>query len=145
MVSCDSVFCYSIIFGAVHVKIFYFPFKGAIHIYLTKLPVLGSANGTRISYLTSLREVILWKKEKNRPFECSVPLPLSSNLKKHPSFHVQINFDIPMLTSRWTLSFAGEKQDVCNKTTSPPPSTLFKCLGSSEHTTVKMPIVKCKC
>ncbi|XP_073252735.1 WD repeat-containing protein 19-like [Porites lutea] len=32
---------------------------GAIHIYLTKLPVLGSANGTRISYLTSLREVTI--------------------------------------------------------------------------------------
>lgn len=46
-------------FGAVHVKICCFPFKGAVHIYLTKLPVLGSANGTRISYLTSLREVIL--------------------------------------------------------------------------------------
>lgn len=30
---------------------------GAIHVYLTKLPVLGSANGTRLSYLTSLREV----------------------------------------------------------------------------------------
>lgn len=31
--------------------------QGAVHVYLTKLPVLGSANGTRLSYLTSLREV----------------------------------------------------------------------------------------
>ena len=33
-------------------------FLGAIYVYLTKLPVLGCASGTRISYLTSLKEVI---------------------------------------------------------------------------------------
>ena len=43
-------------------------FLGAIYVYLTKLPVLGCACGTRLSYLTSLKEVIngfhtvfLWK------------------------------------------------------------------------------------
>ena len=57
---------FAVVFGAEHVKSCYFPFKGAVHIYLTKLPVLGSANGTRISYLTSLREVILSNKESLR-------------------------------------------------------------------------------
>ena len=32
-------------------------FLGAIYVYLTKLPVLGCAYGTRLSYLTSLKEV----------------------------------------------------------------------------------------
>lgn len=30
---------------------------GNIHVYLTKLPVLGGAHGTRVAYLTSLLEV----------------------------------------------------------------------------------------
>ena len=30
---------------------------GALYVYLTKLPVLGDACGTRIAHLTSLREV----------------------------------------------------------------------------------------
>lgn len=29
-----------------------------MYVYLTKLPVLGCASGTRLSYLTSLKEVI---------------------------------------------------------------------------------------
>lgn len=35
----------------------YYP--GAIYVYLTKLPVLGCASGTRLSYLTSLKEVMV--------------------------------------------------------------------------------------
>ena len=31
--------------------------KGSMHVYLTKLPILGDANGTRLAYLTSLLEV----------------------------------------------------------------------------------------
>ena len=33
--------------------------KGALHVYLTKLPILGSAYQTRLAYLTSLLEVTL--------------------------------------------------------------------------------------
>ena len=33
--------------------------KGAVHVYLTKLPILGAAHQTRIAYLTSLLEVTL--------------------------------------------------------------------------------------
>lgn len=33
--------------------------RGALHIYLTKLPILGAAYQTRIAYLTSLLEVTL--------------------------------------------------------------------------------------
>ncbi|XP_072170705.1 WD repeat-containing protein 19-like [Diadema setosum] len=31
--------------------------KGSVHVYLTKLPILGDAHGTRLAYLTSLLEV----------------------------------------------------------------------------------------
>ena len=31
--------------------------KGSLHVYLTKLPILGDAYGTRLAYLTSLLEV----------------------------------------------------------------------------------------
>ena len=33
--------------------------RGAVHVYLTKLPILGASCGTRIAYLTSLLEVTL--------------------------------------------------------------------------------------
>ena len=33
--------------------------KGSLHIYLTKLPILGASYQTRIAYLTSLLEVTL--------------------------------------------------------------------------------------
>lgn len=33
--------------------------RGAVHVYLTKLPVLGASHLTRIAYLTSLLEVTL--------------------------------------------------------------------------------------
>jgi WD repeat-containing protein 19 len=33
--------------------------RGTVHIYLTKLPVLGASHLTRIAYLTSLLEVTL--------------------------------------------------------------------------------------
>ncbi|KAL9972694.1 hypothetical protein ACROYT_G019054 [Oculina patagonica] len=33
--------------------------SGAMYVYLTKLPVLGCASGTRLSYLTSLKEVTI--------------------------------------------------------------------------------------
>lgn len=33
--------------------------RGAVHVYLTKLPVLGASYQTRIAYLTSLLEVTL--------------------------------------------------------------------------------------
>ena len=36
----------------------YCHFSGAIHVYLTKLPVLGDSHLTRLAYLTSLREVL---------------------------------------------------------------------------------------
>ena len=31
--------------------------RGAVHVYLTKLPILGAAYNTRVAYLTSLLEV----------------------------------------------------------------------------------------
>ena len=31
--------------------------RGSVHVYLTKLPILGAAHGTRIAYLTSLLDV----------------------------------------------------------------------------------------
>lgn len=31
--------------------------KGALHVFLTKLPILGDSFGTRLAYLTSLLEV----------------------------------------------------------------------------------------
>ena len=33
--------------------------RGSVHVYLTKLPILGASCGTRIAYLTSLLEVTL--------------------------------------------------------------------------------------
>ena len=33
--------------------------RGALYVYLSRLPSLGAAHGTRIAYLTSLLEVIL--------------------------------------------------------------------------------------
>ncbi len=33
--------------------------KGSLHVYLTKLPILGGAYQTRIAYLTSLLEVTM--------------------------------------------------------------------------------------
>ena len=33
--------------------------KGSLHVYLTKLPILGASYQTRIAYLTSLLEVTL--------------------------------------------------------------------------------------
>lgn len=33
--------------------------KGSLHVYLTKLPILGAAHHTRLAYLTSLLEVTL--------------------------------------------------------------------------------------
>lgn len=31
--------------------------QGTLHVFLTKLPILGDSSGTRIAYLTSLLEV----------------------------------------------------------------------------------------
>lgn len=33
--------------------------KGSLHVFLTKLPILGDACSTRIAYLTSLLEVTI--------------------------------------------------------------------------------------
>lgn len=33
--------------------------RGGLHVYLTKLPILGAAHQTRLAYLTSLLEVTL--------------------------------------------------------------------------------------
>ncbi|CAL4106792.1 unnamed protein product, partial [Meganyctiphanes norvegica] len=46
---------------------------GNIHVYLTKLPVLGGAHGTRVAHLTSLLEVTVSNiVEKERPVTISV-------------------------------------------------------------------------
>ena len=33
--------------------------KGALHVYLTKLPILGATSNTRMAFLTSLLEITL--------------------------------------------------------------------------------------
>ena len=46
--------------------------KGSLHIYLTKLPILGAAYQTRIAYLTSLLEVTLQDSVQQVGFEIIV-------------------------------------------------------------------------
>ena len=38
----------------------YFSCAGALHVYLTKLPILGNVHATKLAYLTSLKEVGLF-------------------------------------------------------------------------------------
>ena len=53
--------------------------KGAIHVYLTKLPILGDASGTKVAHLTSLREVTVID-------EISQERPLKVNTHIEPNF-----------------------------------------------------------
>ncbi|XP_033108550.1 WD repeat-containing protein 19-like isoform X2 [Anneissia japonica] len=53
--------------------------KGGIHVYLTKLPVLGDAYGTRIAHLTSLLEVTVVNHVEQEP-----PFPIA--IEVEPTF-----------------------------------------------------------
>ena len=45
--------------------------RGSVHVYLTKLPILGAAHGTRIAYLTSLLDVTVQNMVKQVGVVCS--------------------------------------------------------------------------
>uniref|UniRef100_A0A8C6ZLX4 WD repeat-containing protein 19 n=1 Tax=Nothoprocta perdicaria TaxID=30464 RepID=A0A8C6ZLX4_NOTPE len=53
--------------------------RGSLHVFLTKLPVLGDACGTRIAYLTSLLEVTVANHVERE-------LPLTVSVEVEPSF-----------------------------------------------------------
>ncbi|XP_031560697.1 WD repeat-containing protein 19-like [Actinia tenebrosa] len=53
--------------------------KGAIHVYLTKLPILGNSCGTKMAYLTSLREVTIFD-------SIAQERPLSVDIVVEPTF-----------------------------------------------------------
>ncbi|XP_068702093.1 WD repeat-containing protein 19-like [Montipora foliosa] len=74
---------------------------GAIHVYLTKLPVLGSANGTRLSYLTSLREVtVVDNVVQERPL--SVDIIVEPNFVALGPYHLAVG----MNNRAWFYSLA---------------------------------------
>jgi WD repeat-containing protein 19 len=53
--------------------------RGSVHVYLTKLPILGAAHQTRLVYLTSLLEVTLQDSVQGEQ-----PMPISIDVE--PSF-----------------------------------------------------------
>ncbi|NWW40546.1 WDR19 protein, partial [Panurus biarmicus] len=53
--------------------------RGSLHVFLTKLPILGDACGTRIAYLTSLLEVTIANHVESEP-------PVTVSVEVEPSF-----------------------------------------------------------
>ena len=54
--------------------------QGAVHVYLTKLPILGDALETKVAYLTSLREITI----VDEGAEEKVPIKITTQVE--PSF-----------------------------------------------------------
>lgn len=66
--------------------------SGAIYVYLTKLPVLGCASGTRLSYLTSLKEVtIVDNVMQERPL--SVDIIVEPNFVALGPYHLAVGMN----------------------------------------------------
>lgn len=61
--------------------------KGAVHVYLTKLPILGSAHITRLAYLTSLREITVLD-EVNKERAIKVATTVEPNYLAVGPFHL---------------------------------------------------------
>lgn len=50
--------------------------RGSLHVFLTKLPILGDACSTRIAYLTSLLEVTVANPVEGVQKQCSLHLSI---------------------------------------------------------------------
>ena len=78
-------------------------FTGAIHVYLTKLPILGDASATKIAYLTSLREVTIVD-EVNQDRQMKVPTHIEPSFIAIGPFHLAIG----MNNRAWFCTFTEE-------------------------------------
>ncbi len=74
--------------------------SGAIHVYLTKLPILGHANATKVAYLTSLREVTVVD-EVTQERAIKVPSPVEPNFMAIGPYHLAVG----MNNRVWFCSF----------------------------------------
>eukprot|EP00794_Sanderia_malayensis_P019431 gene19431-21353_t len=74
--------------------------KGAIHVYLTKLPILGDAYNTKIAYLTSLREVTVID-EVNQERQMKVPTQIEPTFMAVGPYHLAVG----MNNRVWICSF----------------------------------------
>lgn len=61
--------------------------KGAVHVYLTKLPILGDASITKLAYLTSLREVTIVD-EVNQEMSFRIATTVEPNFLAVGPFHL---------------------------------------------------------
>jgi len=77
--------------------------KGAIHVYLTKLPILGDAAGTKIAYLTSLREVTV-ADEVNQERQMKVPTHIEPSFIAIGPYHLAIG----MNNRAWFCAFTED-------------------------------------
>eukprot|EP00112_Aurelia_sp_Birch-Aquarium-sp1_P003286 Seg1365.4 transcript_id=Seg1365.4/GoldUCD/mRNA.D3Y31 product="WD repeat-containing protein 19" protein_id=Seg1365.4/GoldUCD/D3Y31 len=77
--------------------------KGAIHVYLTKLPILGDAFGTKIAYLTSLREVTVVD-EVNQERQMKVPTHIEPSFMAIGPYHLAVG----MNNRAWFCSFTEQ-------------------------------------
>lgn len=76
---------------------------GAIHVYLTKLPILGDAFGTKIAYLTSLREVTVVD-EVNQERQMKVPTHIEPSFMAIGPYHLAVG----MNNRAWFCSFTEQ-------------------------------------
>ena len=76
---------------------------GAIHVYLTKLPILGDAAGTKIAYLTSLREVTIVD-EVNQERQMKVPTHIEPSFIAVGQYHLAIG----MNNRAWFCTFTEQ-------------------------------------
>ena len=80
-----------------------FSSTGAIHVYLTKLPILGDAAGTKIAYLTSLREVTV-ADEVNQERQMKVPTHIEPSFIAIGPYHLAIG----MNNRAWFCAFTED-------------------------------------
>ena len=60
---------------------------GAVHAYLTKLPILGDSMETQVAYLTSLREITIID-EVNKAGPIKIPTQVEPNFLALGQFHL---------------------------------------------------------
>ena len=80
-----------------------FSFQGAVHVYLTKLPILGDASGTKIAYLTSLREVTVVD-EVNQERQMKVPTHIEPSFMGIGPYHLAVG----MNNRAWFCTFTEQ-------------------------------------
>ncbi|XP_069781014.1 WD repeat-containing protein 19 isoform X4 [Narcine bancroftii] len=78
--------------------------RGTLHVFLTKLPVLGDACGTRIAFLTSLLEVTVANHVEGEP-EITVSVEVEPNFIAVGPYHVAVG-----MNNRAWFYILGEKR-----------------------------------